>query len=677
MGKLEYSLAFNQEYSYADDSVYVFNPSVRSEGGTFGEFYLTGVATGSISVRKSDNVGASVISVYIGYLDGKWHLIGSFSSVYLGAGRATLTNFIYSASEATKGLIEEKAPSLIRLTCDGKNLRLPEGGSFQFTASTEPKNKASAFSIDATVEAGKVIGGSVEPFKDGNRHKITIKLDNTRQQVLNLAAGVKTFSYAIPENWCYGILNSTKAQAVCIVETIDAAAKVLGNTQKNFTVSVPASIIPSIRAFELAPQNPNNVLGGTYVQSKSVLTAKLEASLAYNSPITSWTVTGGGLSFTGNGAPSAAVWNKIGTLTGSGNITVKLTIKDGRGRTRTAELSINVLAYQPPRITSALVYRSNSAGTYDEGGTTLYFKVAYTYTTLGSVNTLRASASYREKGATAWIGNVTLSQNIGSVVGVNAISLTKAYEAAIDLKDVFGTITTIYNINMEEVAFEIMQDRAAFGTRATKGGAMQINPGWGYHGRSVQLNATDKNQWYQFLTIKDSDDNVLGYFVMDHQNNATSPGFGIRVISRNSNGTLTGHAEAFILPNPDIGRTSGGFYSILTSKNLITIAQGGTGANSAAGARKNLGIPNIQSGYTNQKMTAFPTQDFTITFPSAFSRLPITVFAIEAPASTYVYPQVVIRSRSLTNLQARLYAPDSDQPGVTYAIHWLAFEQLH
>ena len=62
-----------------------------------------------------------------------------------------------------------------------------------------------------------------------------------------------------------------------------------------------------------------------------------------------------------------------------------------------------------------------------------------------------------------------------------------------------------------------------------------------------------------------------------------------RHYTENSSGALNGYMENFALPQPNSDRTSNAYYDILTTKNTITIAQGGTGATTAAGALNNLG----------------------------------------------------------------------------------------
>jgi len=53
----------------------------------------------------------------------------------------------------------------------------------------------------------------------------------------------------------------------------------------------------------------------------------------------------------------------------------------------------------------------------------------------------------------------------------------------------------------------------------------------------------------------------------------------------------SGYYESYWLPSPNAARTANVSYDILTTKKLITVAQGGTGASTAAAARTNLGVP--------------------------------------------------------------------------------------
>ncbi len=74
--------------------------------------------------------------------------------------------------------------------------------------------------------------------------------------------------------------------------------------------------------------------------------------------------------------------------------------------------------------------------------------------------------------------------------------------------------------------------------------------------------------------------------------NITEVKYCVRLRSPNStpNTSTTGKSEFFAFPSPTAGRTADAYYNVLTTKNTITVPQGGTGATNKSGARTNLGI---------------------------------------------------------------------------------------
>jgi len=78
------------------------------------------------------------------------------------------------------------------------------------------------------------------------------------------------------------------------------------------------------------------------------------------------------------------------------------------------------------------------------------------------------------------------------------------------------------------------------------------------------------------------------------QANPNTNGIGIHL--KNGASTIWDANECYVLPEPDLNRTTSATYNILTSKNTITIAQGGTGSTTAAGARSALGITPANIG---------------------------------------------------------------------------------
>ena len=99
-------------------------------------------------------------------------------------------------------------------------------------------------------------------------------------------------------------------------------------------------------------------------------------------------------------------------------------------------------------------------------------------------------------------------------------------------------------------------------------------------GQSSDFISINQNDWgimYYVLPVKKVSDGTLRL-----------ARFSFYEYSPNSDGTRSANAEIYNLPNVDVGRTSDGRYDILTSKNAVTVDQGGTGATTAPMARENL-----------------------------------------------------------------------------------------
>lgn len=91
---------------------------------------------------------------------------------------------------------------------------------------------------------------------------------------------------------------------------------------------------------------------------------------------------------------------------------------------------------------------------------------------------------------------------------------------------------------------------------------------------------TIKRSTYPTLAFNNSSNANLGYMMVDHTT---------RRMYLRSTMSDAEHYDSFSLPLPDLTRTSNKFWEILTTKTPVTIAQGGTGAQTATAALSNLG----------------------------------------------------------------------------------------
>ena len=250
-------------------------------------------------------------------------------------------------------------------------------------------------------------------------------------------------SYAIPQSWLNAIPNATSGTAKVTVTTYSGSTKIGSAVSKNFTLTVPSTVVPTISAVSLseAVSGLATQFGG-YVQGKSKIAAQITASGALSSTIKAYKTTIQGANFTAASFTS-------GVLTKSGTSTVTITVTDSRGRTASTTRSITVTAYAAPKITSFQGFRCLANGTENYEGTYLNAAVNFTIASVGSKNTASYTVEYKLKTATTWTaltsGSVyALNQNIISASGF--MSTENSYDIRLSVKDYFITVSSTFEI---------------------------------------------------------------------------------------------------------------------------------------------------------------------------------------------------------------------------------------
>ena len=158
-------------------------------------------------------------------------------------------------------------------------------------------------------------------------------------------------SYAIPTSWLNAIPNATSGTANVTVTTYSGSTKIGSAVSKNFTLTVPSTVVPTISAVSLSEAVSGLAAQfGTYVQNKSKIAVSITAAGALSSTIKAYKTTIQGANYTAASFTS-------GILTQSGTSTVTITVTDSRGRTASTTRSITVTAYDAPKITSFQGFR--------------------------------------------------------------------------------------------------------------------------------------------------------------------------------------------------------------------------------------------------------------------------------------------------------------------------------
>lgn len=249
----------------------------------------------------------------------------------------------------------------------------------------------------------------------------------------------------------------------------------VGTDSKSAWFTIPNSVKPSC-SLSLSDSKGYASTYGGYIQGESQLSVTINATQAYSSPISRYSASANGASYSAKTFITSAL-KTVGTNT------ISATVTDGRGRSGSVSSNITVFAYSRPRITNLKVRRCNANGVEnDRGG---YGKISFhcTITALSNKNTKACSIKYRQSGATTWTNApaITLSAyDQDCNPPVIQMSDTHSYEVQINLTDKFGTTSAVTSISTGYCLYHI----PASGKGITFGG---IAEGDGFN---VKMDAT-------------------------------------------------------------------------------------------------------------------------------------------------------------------------------------------
>lgn len=249
-------------------------------------------------------------------------------------------------------------------------------------------------------------------------------------------------SYAIPTSWLNAIPNATSGTAKVTVTTYSGSTKIGSAVSKNFTLTVPASVVPSISSVAVADTTTNQTTFGNMVQNKSKPKLTITAAGSLGSTITAYKTVFEGKTYTG-ATPTTAVITKSGTASAS------ITVTDSRGRTATTTKTWTVVAYTAPKIISFQGFRCLADGTENYEGTYLNAAVNFSVSSVDEKNTASYTIEWKLQSADTWTkltsGSVyALNSNIISASGL--FSVDSSYDIRLSVKDSFTTVSSVFEI---------------------------------------------------------------------------------------------------------------------------------------------------------------------------------------------------------------------------------------
>ena len=281
----------------------------------------------------------------------------------------------------------------------------------------------------ATVEMGKSVTINTPAVNSAYRHTLRYAFGGASGTI---ATGIaSSVSWTPPVSLSNQIPSATAGSDTIYCDTYSGST-LLGTKSVSITLTVPGSVVPSAGTLSAALAEDTS---GTGLYVKGMGKAKLTlsgASGAYGSSITSYTITGGGWSAT-NGALTT------GTLASAGNITFTATVTDSRGRKASTTRTISVIDYTKPGVAVCDVYRCDADGNRKKAGTYFAVEINASYSAITG-NTLSITARYKKQSESSYGTAMNVTNNGKTVIGGGSIGASTTYDVLVTVADKYNSL---------------------------------------------------------------------------------------------------------------------------------------------------------------------------------------------------------------------------------------------
>lgn len=299
---------------------------------------------------------------------------------------------------------------------------------------TQPSLSAS------TVEMGKSVTINTPAVSNAYRHTLRYAFGSASGTI---ATGIaSSVSWTPPVSLANQIPSATAGSGTIYCDTYSGST-LLGTKSVSITLTVPGSVVPSAGTLSAALAEDTS---GTGLYVKGMGKAKLtlsRASGAYGSSITSYTITGGGWTATNSALTT-------GTLASAGNITFTATVTDSRGRKASTTRAINVVNYTKPGVAMCDVYRCDADGNRKKAGTYFAVKINASYSAITG-NTLNITARYKKQSESSYGTAANVTNNGKTVLGGGNIGASTTYDVLVTVADKYNSLSIQRTLSTKSV----------------------------------------------------------------------------------------------------------------------------------------------------------------------------------------------------------------------------------
>lgn len=292
----------------------------------------------------------------------------------------------------------------------------------------------------ATVEMGKGVTINTPAVNSAYRHTLRYSFGGASGTIAtDIASSV---SWTPPVSLANQIPSATAGSGTIYCDTYSGST-LLGTKSVSITLTVPGSVVPSAGTLSAALAEDTS---GTGLYVKGMGKAKLTlsgASGAYGSSINSYTITGGGWSAT-NGALTT------GTLASAGNITFTATVTDSRGRKASTTCTISVIDYTKPGVAVCDVYRCDADGNRKKAGTYFAVEINASYSAITG-NILSITARYKKQSESSYGTAANVTNNGKTVIGGGNIGASTTYDVLVTVADKYNSLSIPRTLSTKSV----------------------------------------------------------------------------------------------------------------------------------------------------------------------------------------------------------------------------------
>lgn len=423
--------------------------------------YQNGIASGIAGWQYTgDELGTFDGSFYGNYTS--YYITGSLfnaMAAYIAAGNNSFTIYNPYASASSHGY------SFNYLQWESVVITITyEEAVSQPTVSSSSVNLGSALTIYTNRQSTATV------------HTISYWFGETSGAIAtNVGASV---SWTPPLSLASQIPNATSG--ICTITCNSFVNGTLTGTRTcTVTLTVPATVVPSISSVAVEDTNETVVTKiGAYVKSLSTLSVAITAAGIYGSTISSYRTSLDGVTYT------AASFTASKKLSAAGDMTMTVTVTDSRGRTATYTNTFNVLDYAVPSIKKFSAERCNSDGSAAQvDGTKVRFSFIGSVNPLNNKNGLSCLVYYKLKSATAWTQAYKMAITSYNLSATNQLleqtyDALYSYDIKVRLTDYFNYVEQAVSIGTKGVILDFMADGTGIGIGKVAETSGYIDCGW-------------------------------------------------------------------------------------------------------------------------------------------------------------------------------------------------------